>query len=388
MAEVYSFFDPVLLPSGLPDRDYNAQEFTDYFGDLVTTGLMKGVGAELKVTANGSNMVVEIDTGTAFVEDKRYANTAKLAHTLDTETLGKDRIDRIVIRKDLNTDARWVKSFIKKGVASANPVPPTLTRNEMVYEISLAQIKVIGGQTYINAADVVNERGKPDVCPWAGSNVLPTFDDSDLENLINNVNNHISNNLIHITNAERLRWNNTMNAINIGSNTQDPNLVSESFIMTKHPNAPDNVVYWYILTFFYGSKESSKGQMAISYNGEPRMFIRYWLTGSWTKWKEVTQYSTNWMSLPEGPEWATPGGGFLQVRREGQTVYFRGYVLNSGLPSGILTTLPAEFRPRNRSYILSNKGTSFFVLPTGDVFGSGVENGGIYGFDSAFSANV
>lgn len=180
MAEIFSFFDPVLLPNGLPDRDYNAQEFTDYFGDLVTTGIMKGASAELKVMANGSNMITEIDTGIAFVEGKRYANTAKKSHTHDTETLGKDRIDRIVIRKDLNTDARHVKSFIKKGIASANPVPPALTRNEMVYEISLAQVKIIGGQTYISAANVVDERGKDDICPWAGSKILPNFDDSSI----------------------------------------------------------------------------------------------------------------------------------------------------------------------------------------------------------------
>lgn len=177
MTEKFSFFDPV-LQDGLPDREYNAQEFTDYFATLVTTGVMKGAGAELKVTANGSNMLSEIDTGVAFVEGRYYANTSKLAHTHDTETLGKNRIDRIVVRLDLNTEARYVKSFIKKGIASANPVPPALTRNATVYEISLAQVKVIGGQTYINVADVTDERGNPDVCPWAGSRVLPNFDDS------------------------------------------------------------------------------------------------------------------------------------------------------------------------------------------------------------------
>lgn len=193
MAELYSFFDPKLLPSGLPDIDYNAQEFTDYFGDLVTTGVMKGKAAELKVTANGSNMISEIDTGVAFVEGKRYANTAKLAHTHDTETLGKSRIDRIVVRMDLNPEARHVKSFIKKGVGSASPVPPVLTQTANVYEISLAQVRVIGGQTYINVADVVDERGKDVICPWAGSNILPNFNAAGLQEVLDLVSGHISN---------------------------------------------------------------------------------------------------------------------------------------------------------------------------------------------------
>lgn len=186
MSEKFSFFDPVEV-DGVFDREYNAQEFTDYFKSLVTTGVMKGAGSGLKVTTNGSNMESEIDTGIAFVEGRYYANTTKLAHTHDTEVLGKDRIDRIVVRLDLNTEARHVKSFIKKGTASISPVPPGLTRDNQVYEISLAQVKVIGGQTYINAADVVDERGNNLVCPWAGSRILPNFDNQTLEELINRI---------------------------------------------------------------------------------------------------------------------------------------------------------------------------------------------------------
>ena len=189
MAERFRFFDPVLV-DGVPDRDYNAQEFTDYFKALVTTGVMKGAGNELKASASGSNMVTTIETGIAFIGGRYYENDALLPHTHDTETLGKSRIDRVVVRLDLNTDARYVKSFVRKGVASAAPVAPSLQRDALVYEISLAQVKVIGGQTYINVADVVDERGKDVICPWAGSNILPSFDD-------NALNEHIKDNIRH-----------------------------------------------------------------------------------------------------------------------------------------------------------------------------------------------
>ncbi|WP_440706235.1 hypothetical protein [Heyndrickxia oleronia] len=191
MAEISSFFDPIEVEPGVWDREYNAQQFTDYFASLITTGVMKGEGNQLEVKANGSNMITEIDTGIAFVEAKRYANTTKLAHTHDTEILGKNRIDRIVIRRDLNTDARNVKSFIKKGIASTNPVPPDLQRDDFIYEISLAQVKIIGGQTYINVNDVIDERGKTDICPWAASNILPSFDDNTLAKHIKDYKEHI-----------------------------------------------------------------------------------------------------------------------------------------------------------------------------------------------------
>ncbi|MGM7682661.1 tail fiber protein [Cytobacillus sp. Hm23] len=184
MTEKYSFFDPIEDENGLPDREYNAQQFTNFFYALITTGVMKGFANELAVLANGANMITEVEPGISFVEGRYYMNDSTIPLAHDTESLGKDRIDRIVVRLDENTDARYVKSFIKKGVASTDPVPPDLQQDETVYEISLAQVKIIGGQTYINPDDVIDERGIEDICPWAGSKILPNFDDEALSELI------------------------------------------------------------------------------------------------------------------------------------------------------------------------------------------------------------
>ncbi|MCM3454398.1 hypothetical protein M3685_10625 [Heyndrickxia oleronia] len=191
MAENFSFFDPVEVAPGVWDREYFAQQFTDYFRRLVTTGVMKGESGELKVSTEGNSMITTLSTGVAYVVGRSYENTSPLTHTHDTEVLGKNRIDRIVVRLDLRTESRFVKSFIKKGVASTNPVPPDLQRDQFIYEISLAQVKIIGGQTYINANDVIDERGKTDICPWAGSKILPNFDNATLEEHIHDYKEHI-----------------------------------------------------------------------------------------------------------------------------------------------------------------------------------------------------
>lgn len=190
MAEKFSFFDPVQDENGLFDREYNAQEFTDYFATLVTTGVMKGAGNQLGVSADGASMQTKLNTGVAFVEGRYYANDSVLTHTHDTEVVGKDRIDRIVIRLDLSTEARYVKSFVKKGVASTSPVAPSLTQTANIYEISVAQVKVIGGQTFISTGNVTDERGTAIICPWAGSKILPSFDDNLLAQ-------HANNTLLH-----------------------------------------------------------------------------------------------------------------------------------------------------------------------------------------------
>ena len=187
MAEKYRFFDAVQDENGQYDREYNAQEFTDYFKALVTTGVMKGAGNELAVAANGSNMITTVNTGIAFLLGRYYENDSPLNLTHDTETLGNSRIDRIVIRMDLSTEARYVKAFIKKGVPSTNPVAPVLTQTSSLYEISLAQVKVVGGQTFVAANAVTDERGIDVICPWAGSNILPNFDAEGLEELVTTV---------------------------------------------------------------------------------------------------------------------------------------------------------------------------------------------------------
>lgn len=180
MTEHFGFFDAMQDSNGNYDREYNAQQFTEPFRALVTTGVMKGAYNQLEVTANGANMVSAVKSGVAFVEGRYYYNDALVELTHDTEVIGLNRIDRIVVRMDSTTDARYVKTFIKKGVPSTSPVAPTLTQTPTVYEISLAQVRVVGGQTFIASNNVTDERGKDVVCPWAGSNILPNFSDSSL----------------------------------------------------------------------------------------------------------------------------------------------------------------------------------------------------------------
>lgn len=178
MTEHFSFFDAIQDSNGHYDREYNAQQFTDYFKSLVTTGVMKGAYNQLEVTANGSNMASSVKSGVAFVEGRYYYNDSLLQLTHDTEVVGLSRIDRIVVRMDLSTDARYVKTFIKKGVPSNNPVAPPLTQTTQLYEISLAQVRIVGGQTFIANDAVTDERGKDVICPWAGSKILPNFDNN------------------------------------------------------------------------------------------------------------------------------------------------------------------------------------------------------------------
>jgi hypothetical protein len=161
MAEHYRFFDSI---DGGDERYYTADEFAEYFRQLLTSGIFNG-GENLRVTTTGVDMNIMIQPGYAWLEGYLYKiDTEPLVLTLDAADPNLDRIDRVVIRLDKRLENRYVKAFILKGEPAEEPEVPELTRDENIYEISLAQIKVLGGKSFIGEAEVLDERFDESVC--------------------------------------------------------------------------------------------------------------------------------------------------------------------------------------------------------------------------------
>lgn len=264
MTEHFSFFDAIQDSNGHYDREYNAQQFTDYFKSLVTTGVMKGAYNQLEVTTNGANMESSVKSGIAFVEGRYYYNDSLLELTHDTEVVGLSRIDRIVVRLDLNTENRYVRAFIKKGTPSTNPIPPTLTRNSTVYEISLAQVKIIGGQTFIAVNAVTDERGKNDICPWAGSNILPSYNENALATHISNLAMHVPHRLCSLlksSNQSVLRFDRTF--VTFETSISDDYSMKPSNDNTKIICQEDGIYSISISLKFSPTTNGSKGALVV-----------------------------------------------------------------------------------------------------------------------------
>lgn len=339
MAENFSFFDPVEVAPGVWDREYFAQQFTDYFRRLVTTGVMKGESGELKVSTEGNSMITTLSTGVAYVVGRSYENTSPLPHTHDTEVLGKNRIDRIVVRLDLRTESRFVKSFIKKGVASTNPVPPDLQRDQFIYEISLAQVKIVGGQTYINANDVIDERGKTDICPWAGSKILPNFDNATLENHIHNYTEHIP--YANATTRELIST--TVYDINLDGITEYYEGLGVSIktdaTNTKYAFLNINGIGDIRIVDPYGSLPSigsfkANNVYTLRYNGSYFVVQGY-----------VPSNDSGNLVIKPFNGWEVDYSGELFVRKIGTVVYVFGNLKKKQSATLILCQLPAGYRP-------------------------------------------
>jgi hypothetical protein len=165
MPEKSGFFDS----TAEDPREYTADEFAEYFRRLLTDGIFNG-GTNLKVEASGTDMRIQILPGYAWIQGymyKVYDEPLYLQHDLPDAQL--DRIDRIVLRLDTSLESRSIRAVILKGTPAANPVAPPIVRENNIFDLSLAQVRIIAGKSYIEAFQITDERLDTNVCGLVNS---------------------------------------------------------------------------------------------------------------------------------------------------------------------------------------------------------------------------
>jgi hypothetical protein len=172
MAEISKFFNSA--PGDA--RTYQASDFADYFGSVLSTGLLHTDNIPaLEVKCEGTDLRTYVTPGKAIIQGYLYENTSDLylEHALPEATL--DRIDRIVLRLDKRNQSRFIRLFVKEGVPSSNPVPKDLQRDDFIYELSLAQIRVRANTSTLNPVDLIDERLDENLCGLVHSLIsIPT----------------------------------------------------------------------------------------------------------------------------------------------------------------------------------------------------------------------
>lgn len=139
------FFD-ALESGGEYDRVYNASMFAHYFNLLVKNGVFANPATSLQVVANATpNMQVVVNPGSAWINGYYMTVLSGSTEVLSIElaSAALNRIDSVVV--GLNLINRQMSVYIKQGTPAASPVAPSLTRNNDVYELELAQISVAAG---------------------------------------------------------------------------------------------------------------------------------------------------------------------------------------------------------------------------------------------------
>lgn len=191
--EKYGFFNAVETADGKYDRSYLAEDFANYFASFVTNGVFEELGGKLDVVVdNGMSVIVK--NGVAWINGYRYENDSDLSITLDSADGTQSRIDSIVVR--LNITNREIKIHVKKGVLSTSPVTPTITRNNDIYELQLATVRVPENTAVLTQSMITDTRNDDTVCGWVTSigsqdTLLDRIQllNKDIERLQNNITN-------------------------------------------------------------------------------------------------------------------------------------------------------------------------------------------------------
>ena len=156
MSNEYGFF-----ASKEHDRRYSADDFSAFFNDFFTNGVLGSDTNSLMVSAVG-DMNISIAAGTAYINGHWYRKSSAQVLSLGDSDTMYGRTDAVVIRCDL--EKRMVYPYVIEGVPEEEPAQPLPVRNEKCYDLVLAYIDVAANCVEVTAADITDKRGFDDVC--------------------------------------------------------------------------------------------------------------------------------------------------------------------------------------------------------------------------------
>ena len=207
------------------------------------------------------NWIADVGSGTPFAYSKG---------TIVTYTDSKKYVSLIDNNTQVPTGINWLEvdfgNFVDK------------TTNQTIAGIKTFS-STIGGNISGNAGTATKLSIARTLTIAGDANGSTTFDGS--------ANKTIS---INVLDSEKIGGIPALQAtgVNAGTNTQDPNLATNEYILTSHANAPD-AGYWHIRTQFYIDKldTSNRAQIAIKYNGANALYIRARYNQVWSNWERA-----------------------------------------------------------------------------------------------------
>lgn len=160
------------------DRQYNAEQMSRYFENILSSGVFKRIENCLLVSANG-DMTLTVAPGGGLIDCHWFrANTAETV-TIPTAHAILPRFDMVAARLDMTDSVRAISLTVISGTPAESPTAPEPTRTATVYDLALALVYVPAGATAIVAENLTDVRENEWYCGYVHSlvdiPVLKTF---------------------------------------------------------------------------------------------------------------------------------------------------------------------------------------------------------------------
>lgn len=219
------------------DREYGSTEIREVIGKLIGNGVYANPATNMQVVAD-SGLNIKVQPGCCWV--KGAFGVADTEESLTLEASAGGRVDLIVARFDLSLSYRSIRLTVVKGTEGSATVP-ALTRNNSIYDIQLAKINVRAGTASVLQSDITDTRYDATVCGIV-TGVINQIDSTNLfaqykaafdafmasleytltgdaaGNLLTLINQHKTNDTVHVTASDRTNWNSKAN----GSHNHTP----------------------------------------------------------------------------------------------------------------------------------------------------------------------
>jgi Skp family chaperone for outer membrane proteins len=162
MAETSGFFDAewddTLLAydgsQGDYDRRYLASQWAEYFNKFICNGVYGNPTNQCRVRP-GSGLSVIVSSGNAFINGYWYTNDEDLTLTIPTNNSGSSRTDSVRLRFD--DTKRTITAQVFSGDVDN-------VRNDIYYDLKIAEIIVKSGDIEISASNITDTRTDENVC--------------------------------------------------------------------------------------------------------------------------------------------------------------------------------------------------------------------------------
>lgn len=172
--EKSSFFDAELIGVDEYDRTYLSDDFAEYFSAFLSNGVFPNPSTGLQVTASSTpDMTVTLQPGFAFINGRKYENTAPLEFTINVADGVLNRKTAIMIR--FEKLARQIKAYKIEGTPGSSAVAPAPIRTEDYWDLCVAIVNVNKGISAISQSLITDTRLNGDLCGIV-TNLVTTVD--------------------------------------------------------------------------------------------------------------------------------------------------------------------------------------------------------------------
>ena len=184
----------------IPDdrRELLAEDWARFIRAFLGDGVKNG-GTNLAVTPVETKMKVRLDLGVAHIQGYIFECIEDIdGRYFEVDVEGShpslSRIDRLVLRLDRTIQTRKIEPVVLIGEASSNPVPPAITRNNNIWEISLAQIRIPAATVNIKSEYITDERLNSAVC-----GIIDSLITADTEGMFNDFQSAFAERILNLT---------------------------------------------------------------------------------------------------------------------------------------------------------------------------------------------